>query len=113
MAQAVTSIPTAAAVTPTTAATPATTEIVTSPGWGTIAEFIVGGTATTITITRPGTFAGGDNVTDFIVGGGALTSTSRFVRIGAEYADAAATPTGSATITFSQVTAVTWRIFRT
>jgi hypothetical protein len=113
MAQAITSIPTAAAVTPATAVAPATTEVVADPSWGTIAEFIVGGTATTITIVRPGTFGSGDAVSDYVVGGGALTSTSRFVRLGAEYADAAATPTGAVTITFSQVTAVTWRIFRT
>jgi hypothetical protein len=111
MAQAITSIPSAVPVTPATAVAPGTTEVVADPSWGTIAEIIVGGTATTITIVRPGTFSGGDVVTDLVIG--PLTSATRFVRLGAEYADATATPVGACTVLFSQVTAVTWRIFRT
>jgi hypothetical protein len=107
MAQVLIPIPSAAAVTPGAAVAPATSEVITAPGWNVIAEIIVGGTATTVTVVRPGNMAAGDAVTDYVVGGGALTSTSRFVRLGSEYADLV---TGAVTVTFSQVTAVTWRI---
>jgi hypothetical protein len=107
MAQVLVPIPTAAPVTPGAAVAPATSEVITAPGWNVIADITIGGTATTVTIVRPGNMAAGDAVTDFVVGAGALTSTRRLVRIGSEYADPV---TGAVTITFSQVTAVTWQI---
>jgi hypothetical protein len=89
-------------------AAPTTSELITVPTWGTILEYIIGGTATTITIVRPGFTQAGDAVADLIIG--PLTSVNGSIRIGPEYADLV---TGSATVLFSQVTAVTARLWRT
>ena len=97
----------AAPITLLAAAAPTTSETITNPDHDTWLEINVGGTATTVTVVRPGTHEAGDAAADLTIG--PLTSTNRLVRIGEEYTD---TATGTATVTFSQVTAVTARLWR-
>jgi hypothetical protein len=96
-----------AAITGLPAAAPTTSETIADVTQGTWLEVNVGGTATTITVLRPGNFSQGDAVSDWVIG--PLTSTQRFLRIGPEFADPA---DGDADVTFSQVTAVTARVFK-
>jgi hypothetical protein len=96
----------AAPVTQAAAAAPTTSEVVTDVNWGTILEFDIGGTSTTITVVRPGNMAQGDAITDYVIG--PVTSTRRALRLG-PFADS----NGDATVQFSQVTAVTARVWDT
>ena len=107
MAISITTIPGPTPVTPSALAAPTVSEQIVDPGNDVILYFEVGATPTTVTVVRPGTHSSGDNVADFVIG--PLTSTTRFVRIGAEYADPV---TGNATVLFSQVAAVLARLIR-
>jgi hypothetical protein len=108
MALVTTTISSRAPIVVTAKAAPTTSELITTPTWGTILEYDIGGTATTITVVRPGVTGAGDPITDLVIG--PITSALGAVRVTPEYADPA---TGSATVLFSQVTAVTARLWRT
>ena len=106
MAQARTTVAGKAIATVAAAVAPATSETVATANHPNLYALInVGGTATTVTIVSPGAFhtlrTAMANVTT-----GAITSTSRLVRLDQRYADA----NGNVTVTFSQVTGVTWQL---
>ena len=90
-----------------TLAAPTTSETILAPDDRTGLLVVIGATATTITIVRPGDDVVGVAVTDQVIG--PLTSTTRLIKVDANYVDRS---TGNAAVTFSQVANVTASVVR-
>lgn len=93
--------------TTSTQAAPTTSETILAPDRYTLLCVTIGATATVVTLVRPGTDEVGVAVTDVV--SASLTSVSKWFKVDEQFIDPT---TGNATVTFSQVTAVTAQVVR-
>lgn len=93
--------------TTSTQAAPTTSETILAPDSRTLLCVTIGGTATVVTLVRPGNDVVGVAVTDVV--SASLTSVTKWFKVDEQFIDPT---TGNATVTFSQVTAVTAQVVR-